>query len=68
MFSFEKKRFQVERELHRQEVMRERDRKVSEPRDNRHNERNSFKTLQRPPPLTKRQIAVVSKVVIISNS
>ena len=96
--------FQVERELHRQELMRERERKIAEelkgassggsqsgrnglgggtshgssgslaglgggggglPQpESRHksdHERNSFKTgLQRPPPLTKRQIAVVS--------
>ena len=77
--------FQVERELHRQELMRERERKMAEelkgssragaggasgaggpqPETSRHkseHERNSFKTMQRPPPLTKRQIAVVSLI------
>ena len=48
-------KFQVERELHRQELMRERERKMVE---------DKFEQLkpamQRVAPLTKRQIAVVS--------
>ena len=79
--------------MHRQELMRERERKMgeelkgannskaekaaaaagvgplqTESRHKNEHERNSFKnTIQRPPPLTKRQIAVVS-IFILMNS
>ena len=76
--------------MHRQELMRERERKMgeelkganskanaaaahvangtgqTESRHKNEHERNSFKTMQRPPPLTKRQIAVVSLIFLFA--
>lgn len=66
----EGKSFQVERELHRQELMRERERKMVD--EFKGGKANSFKgtqptpNSQRPPPMTKRQIAVVSDFLLQS--